>query len=502
MNLKKNKNYDLENPFIILKNFLVNFFSTSGIKIIGILLVPIYTNYLSTEEYGILELMFILSNFLLILYPMGLKSAGGRLYFDYIEKEGPVKEGKRLKKFISQNIFLITISTVLQICLFLVIGSLFWNKNYLGLSYSPFIITIIIASGLRVYYPIVLKIIQSRGDSVKLAKFTITYSLLGVLLNILFIVGLDYGIIGFLYSYILTGIVIFILTLSYINKDLIFSINIKIIKESVNYSLPILLSTFFAFSYNFTDRFIISLTRSNSEVGIYSLAAKYAILLSLVHVAITRVLNPYCYSIMSKNKINNKNLILASKYNIVFIVYLGFFMALFSQEIINIMTPDSFNKAVIIAPILVLAYVIQSFYYNSIRILFFFKKTKVVSLISILAGGLSLILNMVLIPRFGSFAAALVLLFCMSIHSFTLYYFAQKTYKLKYNYSEFIVLIVALVIIITCVSNLPIGSKINIILIKFFLFVFISFFVFFKYFGIKKTKQILSIIKSKRNKSF
>ena len=491
-----NKSYDIENPLVILKNLLVNFFSTSAVKIIGILLVPVYTNYLSTNEYGALELMLILSNFLLLLYPMGLKSAGGRLYFAYLEKKGLDKEGKELKVFISQNIFLITISTVLQICIFLLLGDIFWDKNYLGVSYTPFVTTIILASGLRMYYPIVLKLIQSRGDSIKLAQFTIVYSLLGVMLNIFFIVVLGYGIIGFLYAYIITGLVVLILTFLYLKDDLIFSINTKMIKESISYSSPLLLSSLFAFSYTFADRFIISFSSSNSEVGIYSLAAKYAILLSLIHVAITRVLNPYFYSKLSKQNTDIKSLILTSKYNIIVFIVIGLIMALFSQDFINIIAPDSYSKAGIIAPILILGYTIQSFYFNSTRILFFFKKTKVIYISSIVVGGLSFLLNILLIPQFGSVGAASVFVFSILLHSLILYYFAQKTFRLDYNYSGLVGLIIVLIIIIiSFLAFLPIEFDIYLFRIKLVLAFTTLSFIFFKYFGIQQTKQAILKIK-------
>ena len=493
------KSYDVENYRVVLKNLFVNFFSTSAVKIIGILLVPVYTNYLSPNEYGTLELMLILSNFLLLLYPMGLKSAGGRLYFAHLEKKSLVKEGRELKLFISQNIFLIAISTVLQICILLLLGNIFWDKNYLDVNYSPFIITIILASGLRVYYPIVLKLIQSRGDSVRLAQFTIIYSLLGILLNILFIVVLDYGVVGFLYGYGFTGFIIFILTVLYLKKDWIFSINTKMIKESISYSFPLLISSLFAFSYNFVDRFIISFNNSNSEVGIYSLAAKYAILLSLIHVAITRVLNPYFFSVMSKEKVINKNLIFASKYNIILFITLGFLMALFSQELINIIAPNSYAKAAIIAPILILGYVVQSFYFNSTRILFFFKKTKVISISSIVIGAVSFLLNLLLIPKYGSVAAASVFVFSIFLHSGVLYFFSQKIYKLDYGYSGLIRLIILLIALLTFIINLPIESFIYSLFIKLLLACAILSFIFFKYFGIKQTKQVLNKIKNLPN---
>jgi len=475
---------DVENPMTILKNGIVNLFSTSFTKIIGILLIPVYTRVLSTDEYGILELLIVFSNFLLLLLPFEMKASIGRFYFDFN------KDRNKLKIYISQVILVVGFFSIIQIILYLIVSRLLWsNSKLFGVDYYPFIFVILLTSGLRVLYPIVLKLLQNRGDSIKLAQFTILYSLLGVLLNILFIVILGYGVVGFLYAYVITGLIIFVLTLLYLKNDFCFSINTKMIKESIRYSSPLLLSSLFAFLYQFADRFIISYSNTNSEVGIYSLAVKYAILLSLLHVALNRVLNPYFYSTLSKKNAKSKNLVFASRYNVILFIGIGYIMALFSQELINIIAPEAYSKAGIIAPIIILAYVVHSFYFNSTRILFFFKKTKIISISSIFVGGLSFLLNILLVPRFGSVGAASIFVFSITLHSAILYFFAQKTYKLDYNYIELVILIVILIIVFSILYYLQMESFIYLFSIKLFLSIAVFSFLFFRYFGIKKRNK-------------
>ena len=57
------------------------------VRAAAIILIPIYTRYLTTEEVGIVGLMTITTNMLAIILEMGLPQAAARFYFDYADGE-------------------------------------------------------------------------------------------------------------------------------------------------------------------------------------------------------------------------------------------------------------------------------------------------------------------------------------------------------------------------------------------------------------------------------
>src|SRR5439155_6548656 len=56
-------------------------------RIIGVLLLPLYTRYLSPSDYGLIETLVALSAVLTALVAQGMKSAFFRFYFDSAEPE-------------------------------------------------------------------------------------------------------------------------------------------------------------------------------------------------------------------------------------------------------------------------------------------------------------------------------------------------------------------------------------------------------------------------------
>ena len=53
-------------------------FASVSAKVVGFLLIPVYTKYLTPEDYGIVELTSTLSVFLIVLYRMGLPGSISR----------------------------------------------------------------------------------------------------------------------------------------------------------------------------------------------------------------------------------------------------------------------------------------------------------------------------------------------------------------------------------------------------------------------------------------
>jgi len=57
-------------------------------RFIAVLLLPIYTRFLSPSDYGLIETLIALSAILTVLLAAGVKSAFFRFYFDGADDEG------------------------------------------------------------------------------------------------------------------------------------------------------------------------------------------------------------------------------------------------------------------------------------------------------------------------------------------------------------------------------------------------------------------------------
>ena len=66
----------------LVKDSLIYGIGTVSRSLIGFILIPLYTRYLTTEEYGILALALVALASLNILFELGMSKALFRFYFE------------------------------------------------------------------------------------------------------------------------------------------------------------------------------------------------------------------------------------------------------------------------------------------------------------------------------------------------------------------------------------------------------------------------------------
>ena len=125
----KNKYSDLS------KNVVLFTISSFGQKILAFLLVPLYTSFLSTQEYGIIDLVSTTVNLLIPVFSLNM--AEGVMRFTLEDKEN--------KDYLSYGIITIAKGTLLLICGLLIayfIPALSGYRTYLPWMFAIFIMNV------------------------------------------------------------------------------------------------------------------------------------------------------------------------------------------------------------------------------------------------------------------------------------------------------------------------------------------------------------------------
>jgi len=128
-------------------------------------------------------------------------------------------------------------------------------------------------------------------------------------------------------------------------------------------------------------------------------------IISIIYISIEQAWLPWFFEQMEFKKIDNiRNY--AKVYRDIFIaVYVVILM--FSTEMVKILASESYWDGLNILPIIFLAYFFQFYYSFEVNVEFALKKTKLISVGTILSSLINIILNLILVPLFGYVAAAI-----------------------------------------------------------------------------------------------
>lgn len=416
----------------LIKNTTIYTIGNMLPKVAGFFLLPLYTRFLSTEEYGIINSLHVLMGLITILFSLGIERSIYRLYYDYQTEENK-------KKFLG-TCFL-TILMVSSIILLLIFAFRSQVQNiYKSIPFFPYYLLAILAAYASVYsfIPKVFYQLKERAEIfilISIAQFFFSTTFI-----ILFIIKYNYGAYGYLLGELIGTSVLVPVFIGVMLKISKLKIDKNVIKKSLAFSLPMIPSFISAWILNLSDRIFIERYCNLSDVGIYSLGYKVSGLLLLFSTAFGKAYNPYFYRIANtKKETEAKNLL--SKSNLAYIIILAsgcFLLSLFSKEIIDLFFPDEYNGASKYIPIITFGYLfslstglLNLFYYQH-------KKTKAVMFLVLFSALINVICNFLFVPKYGAYGAAWATLISFVILFISQYHFARNYYFIPFRWKYLI----------------------------------------------------------------
>jgi len=391
----------------VLKNLVshsaVYWFAIMLSKMIGFLLIPLYTRYLEPADYGMLEMLVLTVDVLALVLGLQLIHAVAKFH-DAAE----TPEAKQ--RVISTSIIIVA---VLSIAVFFSLSFISDKVSMLVFDSANFAYlfqTVFIASIFGVITQIPLLYIRIQDRSKLFVLITLTQVLLTVALTIWMVVFLEMSVFGVLLANaIVSGIVCFVL-LCWTMKSVGARYDVTVAKEMVIYSAPLIPGVIGLFVLNSSDRFFLNEMTSLDEVGLYAIGYKFGFLISPL------IIGPFLlvwgakmfevYRHPERDEVLNK--VLAGLGFMLVFSALG--ISLFIDEVLRIMTTPQYYAAAIVVPLISFAYVMSGVARVMATPLYAEKKTGAIGYIYSSAAVVCLILNYILVQLFGIVGAAIATL--------------------------------------------------------------------------------------------
>lgn len=401
-------------------------------KLLSFFMVPLYTAYLSTTDYGIADLM---TTTVSLLSPiLTVAASEGVLRFTLDKKYNNTQ-------VLSLSLTISTIGFVILLLLSPVLCCYVAFKDYYFLFLAYYL-----------FYNL-LWIIQQYSKGVNHVKY---YAISGFLStvgsvtgNICFLTIFRIGIKGYLYSQIIACVVpvIYLIHQEKIYKKIIFPLQIpfELWNKYIAYCLPLIPNQLSWWINNSSDKFILNFYWGLSYTGIYSVAYKIPTILNVVGGIFAS-----SWQISSVENFGSEE----SKdfYSLVYKNYFSIFACvasgtiLFIKILAKLLFAKDFYNAWPYATLLVLASFMQAMgqFYESIYI----SAMKPTALLgtTILAASINTGLNFLLIPHFGAYGASLATLIGYAAIYFVRIINSQKIFKFSVNHKKNIFTIFLLVI--------------------------------------------------------
>ena len=391
----------------LMKNTIIIFLGRACTQLISFFLLPLYTSFLLTKEYGLVDLITTYVTLLVPIITLELEMSVFRYLIDVRDKE------KETKKVLSNN-FLVLLTSLLLFGIAYVIVTCFWHFDFRWLILFDIIICTFSGN--------FLQIARGLGKTIDYAISCIITGVSTILLNVLFIVILKMGAFGMTMSMALANgfgaLYLFVKLKLY--KKINFKLkDTKLIKSMYKYSIPLVPNSVSWWVVNVSDRTIISIVLGAAANGIYAISNKFPTIIS----SLLGIFN-LSWSESAALHINSsdRDKFFSDVLNTVTKIFtsLGVGMIACMPFVFPILVNHRYNEAFNYIPILVLATIFNVAICMYTGIYIAKKMTKQVASTTIMGAIINIIINLIFVKLIGLYAAAL---------STAISYFAMMIYR-------------------------------------------------------------------------
>ncbi len=427
----------------LLKGILIYGFGNVSIKLVGLVLLRLYTNtkYLSVEEYGVFTMLEITNLVIVSLSSLALYNAYLRWYWDkeYLDKRKSI--------LFSCYALLLGVGIMVSISGYFsskIISILLFDKD----TYALPITLMIIGSSIQILIDLTLS--QMRVEekptfyiSTNIIRLTIT-----LFATVLLLKYAHRGVLGIQEALLIGNIAFMAFTTPFIIKHIEAKFNLGIIKEMLRFSLPIAIGSISAVFLAQFDRYVLNFKSTLLNVGVYTIGFKIAnitkiFIISSIQIALT----PTYFKLM--NHPDHKTIYpRIMTWLTIVVVFSSLFISLFGLELTKLFSVGTiYWEAYKIIPIISLGIIFAMLKDSSVIGIQIAKRTNIIGIVLIGVAALNLGLNLLLIPTFGTIGAATSSLISQFIYFIIIYLYSQKYYHIPYRLNRIFIIITAGVIL-------------------------------------------------------
>lgn len=265
----------------LTKNTLIFAISSFGTKFLSFLLVPLYTNVLSTTEYGIADIITTTATLMIYIFTINISDSVLRFAIERKENQGEILAFGIRVLAIGSLVLLFALGLTYQTHI------LNWNFYYYFFIFLYFLFTAI--------YQIMTNYLRAIDEITGVAIAGIISAIVMILGNIVFLLLIKIGIYGYLLSMILGPLAGSIYC--FFKAKLSWRIYLKSTCDKktqelmIRYCVPLIFNNIALWINAFLDKYFIVAMCGTDQNGIYSIANKIPTILSTCYMVFSQAWN-------------------------------------------------------------------------------------------------------------------------------------------------------------------------------------------------------------------
>ena len=434
-------------------------------KIVGLLMIPIYAQFLSRQDFGNLTLLTFYSSLFLPLGQLGLPGA----VFRFLGFDG--RQRSNALVFSSGFSLTLIIASTLSVAALFNLGIL---SKILGVEYldRQLLMLIIISAFFQVLNALLFAKLKIDRRMKLVLGYNVSIVLFSALMNLYYLMVLGLGLRGLVYTIVLSNMLGFILLLYVLRPSVInpftngiVDLSYSLIKYGVlnvpNHILAVLTLIF--------GQRILEAKFNESELGLYAMGLKFVLPMTILVQMIQNAWKAYKFEIKKNSATPQKDLGRVSIQIMLVLTYGYIVVSLVSPKVLLLVTNPEWHSLELYIPYILLIPYFQGLYNVTSSFISFAEAPYYAFLVGITGAIVNISLSLCLIPLFGIIGLIITMSTTWISMSIVAFLYGQRIYKVNFK----IPVIISLGIVVCfCAYNDLILRICSMLMLTLFLFFF------------------------------
>lgn len=407
----------IQNSIIYLGSSILN-------KAIPFLLLPVLTDNLSPEEYGVLSIFQLMISFFVAFVGMNMSMNVSKNFFKYTKKQISLMIGN----------ILIILSITMLVYLSLTIGMSLFYEEIFSVP-SNWVVIIPVLSFMMMVNTINLTILRNEERAVLFGVFEILNTAVNMGVTLLLLLMYNYGWYSQAVGLIVAYSVFFIVALLYMKKRQYLTVKYdkKEFRKVLKLSFPLIPHVVGGIILALSDRLFIEQMISIKMAGIYSAGYMFGQVVVMFTDAFLKAWSPWFYKMLSDpTKEKKKKIVKYSYFYIIATFGIAIVIAIVAKFIVPYMVNDRYKGAEDFIFWVAMGYAVHGVYKIFFPYLVHINKTAFLGVSTMIAAILNLFFNYFLIDEFGAIGAAYATVLSFAVSAVLVFWYQNKHYKMPW----------------------------------------------------------------------
>ena len=431
-------------------------------KGIAFLLLPLYTRFLTPEDYGVLAVVGAINTFLLVFFSLSLHGAVSRYYFLYRDRP------EMLREFLGT---VVTVSLLISsggAAALLAAGEHLLAPVYGVIPFWPYVAMGVATAAFQPLSIVFLAILQAREEVNRYAFHSLAQFGMMILLVLLFVVIMQWDAQGPLLAGLSVAVAYSVISLYLLRNDYRCCVRSEHLRNALSYSLPLIPHSVASQVAASSDRILLNALVGTASAGLYNMGAMCGGVMAFIADGVNRAYVPVSMGILQAEDRHRMDEI--ARMGLMIVAGLSLTasaVSLFAKEAIAVLTTPAFHESHVVVPWIAFSFVLTGIYYLVVNIFFFnVRLTKIVAAGSVIGAILNVGLNYVLITACGLVGAAIAALLAQLATTVIIAVLGRRYDPVAWDYKQMILILTVCLGVVTLVNVTNFSSHVVAVLGK------------------------------------